>query len=208
MPRSRPRAAPYILKKKTLEEDTDLVRRTDIKCDHPSMAPPGPLGHMWTTAATLTLRFCHNTRTQRHEITHATGLVEEGDGESVAVTVQDTMATRNSREKVLQDTRAANRRGKARTGGLPQLADFGDKAWAWPGDPAQAVRTSFPVLQLQDLWMELRWRLVDHVAIQVRGRTACVATISVPMLDPWPGVSLSILFHYVLKLSYIHLSKR
>ena len=77
-PRSRSRAAQDILKKTTLEEDTDLVRRTEI------MAPPGTLGHM--------LRLCHNIRAQRHEITHAKGLVQEGDGESVAVTVQDTMA--------------------------------------------------------------------------------------------------------------------
>ena len=137
------------------------------------MAPLGHLGHMWTTAVTLTLRVCRNIRTQRHdEITHATGLVEEGDGESVAVTVQDTMATRNSHEIVLQDTRAAKRRGEARMGDLPQLADFGDKAW--PRDPVQAVQTSFPAPHLRDMLIELEWRLVDHVAIQVQGRTACM----------------------------------
>ena len=75
-------------------------------------------------------------------------------------------------------------------GHLPQLADFGDKAWAWPRDPMQAVRTSFPAPQLQDLRKKLQWRLVDHVAFQVRGRTACVAMLSVPMLDPLPGASL------------------
>ena len=65
------------------------------------------------------------------------------------------------------------------------MADFGDQAWAWPRDPARAVRTSFPVPQLRDMLIELEWRLVDHVAIQVQGRTACM--ISVPMLDPLPG---------------------
>ena len=97
------------------------------------------------------------------------------------MTVQDTMATRNSHEIVLQDTRAAKRRGEARMGDLPQLADFGDKAW--PRDPVQAIRMSFP--HLRDMLIELEWRLVDHVAIQVQGGTACM--ISVPMLHPLPG---------------------
>ena len=82
---------------------------------------------------------------------------------------------------MLQDTRAAKRRGEARIGDLPRLADFGDKAW--PRDPRQAVQTSFP--HLLDMLIELSWRLVDHVAIQVQGRTACM--ISVPMLDPLLG---------------------
>ncbi|MFM7981200.1 MAG: hypothetical protein ACKPKO_17975, partial [Candidatus Fonsibacter sp.] len=33
--------------------------------------------------------------------------------------------------------------------------------------------------------LELAWRLVDHVAAQVKGNTACVT--SVPMLDPLIG---------------------
>ena len=45
---------------------------------------------------TTTLKACHRIRTQRQEdIARATGLVEEGDGESAAVGLQDTNATLN-----------------------------------------------------------------------------------------------------------------
>ena len=67
---------------------------------------------------------CLHIRTHRHEdISHATGLVE-GDGESVTVSVQDTTATLNLLEIVLQDTRATKRRGEARMESVPQLADL------------------------------------------------------------------------------------
>ena len=53
---------------------------------------------------------------------------------------------------------------------VPKLADFGDKAW--PQDPL----------------IELAWRLVYHVAVQVQGKTACMK--SVPMMDPSLGYTL------------------
>ena len=48
----------------------------------------------------------------------------------------------------------------------PKLADFGDKAW--PRGPALAVQkdTSFP--RLQAALIQLAWRLVDQVAVQVQ----------------------------------------
>ena len=53
---------------------------------------------------------------------------------------QDTLATLNSLEIVLQGTRATKRRGEARMENVPKLADFGDKAW--PRDPVLAGQTS------------------------------------------------------------------
>ena len=54
-----------------------------------------------------------------------------------------------------------------------------------------AAQTSFP--QLRDVLIELAWRLVDHVAVQAQGKTACMR--SVPMLDPMPGHTFAGVFH-------------
>ena len=88
-----------------------------------------------------TSKACHRIRTQRREdIAHATGLVEEGDGESLAVSVQDTIATLSSHEIGLQDTRATKRRGEARMENAPKLADFGNKKGLGRGTPCWPSR--------------------------------------------------------------------
>ena len=77
-----------LLMKTNFEQDTDLLDRSEIDCDHTRLAPLG----LWTSAVPTASKACRNVRTQRQEgITRATGLVEEGDGESVEVSVQDTL---------------------------------------------------------------------------------------------------------------------
>jgi hypothetical protein len=147
-----PRSYRDLLMRTNLEQYTDLVHRSKNDCDHARMAL---LGDFWTSAVSTASKTCRRVRTQLH-------LAEEGDGESVAVTVQDTVATLNALEIVAQDTRAAKRRGEVRAANEPQLPDFGDRAW--PRDRVLPVQTSFP--QLRDVLIELAWRLVDHVAVQ------------------------------------------
>ena len=55
-------------------------------------------------------------------ITYATGLIEDGDGESLAVLVQDTPATLNSLEIVLQDRGMPS--GAVRHGRRPRPRDY------------------------------------------------------------------------------------
>ncbi|MFM7983083.1 MAG: hypothetical protein ACKPKO_27550, partial [Candidatus Fonsibacter sp.] len=54
-----------------------------------------------------------------------------------------------------------------------------------PQDLVDIVRTSYPMLR--EALVELAWPLVDHVAVQVQGNTACMT--SAPMLDPLIGFS-------------------
>ena len=64
------------------------------------------------------------------------------------------------------------------------LADLGRRAW--PRDPGQVCREDFAELAgLRGLLVDLGWRMVDFVAVQVQGRAAF--QISVPLLDPLPG---------------------
>ena len=65
---------------------------------------------------------------------------------------------------------------------LPLSACTDDKAWPW--DPVLAAQKGMSFPQLQAVLIELAWRVVDHVAVQVQGQTACVA--SMPMLGPLP----------------------
>ena len=48
-----------------------------------------------------------------------------------------------------------------------KLADFGDKAW--PRGPVLAVQKGMSFQRLQAVLIELAWRLVDQVAVQVQG---------------------------------------
>ena len=69
---------------------------------------------------TAAAKACRYIRTHsREDITHAMGLTEDGDGESLAVSAPDTLATLNSLQIVLQDTRDAKRRGEARMENSP-----------------------------------------------------------------------------------------
>ena len=128
-----------------------------------------------------------HTRHLRNEakdaVIKATGLLGDQDGDGPSMSVHDTLRSLGSQELVLQDERSAKRRGEARQEGPPPLADFGCRAW--PRDPVRAVADDINTLQLRSLLVELGWRLVDHVALQVQGKTA--VQLSVPLLDPLPG---------------------
>ena len=57
---------------------------------------------------------------------------------------------------------------------------------AWPRDPGEACREDFATqAALRSLLVELGWRMVDFVAVQVQGKAA--SQVSVPLLDPLPG---------------------
>ena len=94
-----------ILMKRALEQDTDLVRRSEIDCDHPLPWLATLVDRVTSESAVSTAsQACLHIRTHHHDdISHATGLVE-GDGELVAVseTVRDTIATLNSLEMLRQ----------------------------------------------------------------------------------------------------------
>ncbi len=65
---------------------------------------------------------CRYIRAHNREgIPHATGLIEDGEGESLAaVSAEDALATLNLLEIVLQYTRDAKRRGEARMENTPK----------------------------------------------------------------------------------------
>jgi hypothetical protein len=181
-----PRGYRGIELKKTLERDHELgVRRHTIDCEEPWCS--GPIREMastWRLAVMTTAKVCHHIWAHyKDDIIRATGLIGDGDDGEWDVSVQDTLRTLSSLEVVLQDQRSAKRRGEARHEGPPKLADFGAKAW--PRDPAVAFQSDMTASQLRTGLVELAWRLVDHVAVQVQGKTACLT--SVPMLDPLPG---------------------
>ncbi|MFM7978756.1 MAG: hypothetical protein ACKPKO_05520 [Candidatus Fonsibacter sp.] len=85
--------------------------------------------------------------------------------EEVDMIVQDTITNLGSLDIVLKDMRSSKNRGDECKEHTPQLADFGDQTW--PRDPVVDVRASFP--ELQAVLLELAWRVVDHVAVQVHG---------------------------------------
>ncbi|MFM7977922.1 MAG: hypothetical protein ACKPKO_01290, partial [Candidatus Fonsibacter sp.] len=111
------------------------------------------------------------------------GLLEKVDNNTSKLTVQDTITNVRWLEVVLEDMRSSKKRRDARKEHIPRVADFGDQTW--PRDPVMAVNASFP--ELRPVLVELAWRSVDHVAVQVQGKTACM--ISVPMLEPLPGLT-------------------
>jgi len=129
------------------------------------------------------LHTCRLRNEARDAVTKASGLLGDQDGEGPTMSVHDTLRSLGSQELVLQDERSAKRRGETRQEGSPPLADFGRRAW--PRDPVRAVADDINTAQLRSLLVELGWRLVDHVALQVQGKTA--AQLSVPFLDPLPG---------------------
>ena len=82
---------------------------------------------------TAAAKACRSIRTYAPEdITHATGLIEDGDCESLAVSVQDTLAALNSLEIVLQDTRDAKRRREARMENSSSATRPGRGTPCWP----------------------------------------------------------------------------
>ena len=126
---------------------------------------------------------CRLRNEARDAVIKATGLLGDQDGDGPSMSVHDTLRSLGSQELVLQDERSAKRRGETRQEGPPPLADFGCRAW--PRDPVRAVADDIDTAQLRGLLVELGWRLVDHVALQVQGKTA--VQLSVPLLDPLPG---------------------
>ncbi|MFM7986717.1 MAG: hypothetical protein ACKPKO_46120, partial [Candidatus Fonsibacter sp.] len=161
-----------ILMTRALEQYTDLVRRSEIDCDHPvpwlaTLVDGVPSESAVSTA----LQACLHIRTHHHDdISHATGLVE-GDGELVAVSesVRDTIAALNSLEMLRHGRQACT----------PPLTVLENMTQ----DPVDFVRTSCP--RWREEFAELAWRLVVHVAVQAQFKTACMT--SLPTLDTLLG---------------------
>ncbi|MFM7989520.1 MAG: hypothetical protein ACKPKO_60420, partial [Candidatus Fonsibacter sp.] len=84
-----------------MEQDTDLVHRSEIDCDHPLPWFATLVGRGTSESAVPTAsQACLHIRTHNHDdISHATGLMG-GDGElrAVSETVRDAVVTLNSLE--------------------------------------------------------------------------------------------------------------
>ena len=158
------------------------------RCDRPEQLPLSRdaadqfVASSWRDAVQVALQHIRRVRPEaRDEVAKASGLLGDQDGEP-AMSVQDTLRSLGSQELVLQSERSAKRRGEARQEGPQPLADFGRRAW--PRDPTAAA-SDMDIAQLRGYLVELGWRLVDHVAVQVQGKKAC--QISAPLLAPLPG---------------------
>ena len=76
-----------------------------------------------------------------------------------------------SQECVEEGSQEAKRRGEARRECPVPLSDLGRRAW--PRGPGQVCREDFAApAALQTLLVELGWRMVDFVAVQVQGKAA------------------------------------
>ena len=179
------RGSDDIARKKILEKDPALVTRYAIDCTMPQRVCLVPTQSVsWPLAVALARAHTATVKERSMEaIVRATGLTGEGDGDGIAESVQDTLKSLSSQEFVLQDERTAKRHGEARQEGPTPLADFGAKTW--PRDPIQAFNADMTAPAFRAVLIELSWRLVDHVAVQIQGKTAC--QIAIPLLDPLPG---------------------
>lgn len=170
--------------RESVEKDRQLVTRYDTDCNQPERAPIGFSPTSWREAVKMAETQVRYLRQHSHDITQATGLLGEGDGETSLV-LQDTLRSLVSgqQEFVLQDERSAKRRGEERNEGPIPLADFGRRAW--PRPPVQVFSEDVGPAVMRHMMVELAWRLVDHVAVNIEGKTLC--QIAVPLLDPLPG---------------------
>ena len=95
----------------------------------------------------------------------------DGDEEGHVPTLVDSLRDLGSQDFVEESSRAAKRRGEARSECPMPLADLGRRAW--PRDPGQVCREDFAAPGgLQGLLVELGWRMVDSVAVQAQGKAA------------------------------------
>ena len=187
--RSGPSAWHDILRKQALEANPALrIIRHDIDCDRVSGQQPLVTGAIswgtWNNTIHLVSRFVRYHRVHSTEaVVKATGLLGDGDEESYAPTLLDTLRNLGSRDLVGESSLEAKRRGEARNECPMPLADFGRRAW--PRDPAQVCKEDFTPIGLHGLMVELGWRMVDFVAARVQGKIAF--QVSIPLLDPLAG---------------------
>ena len=175
-----------ILGKQALEAKQELqIIRHEVDCERLAGQPPLVTGAIsWQDALGLVSRFVRHHRQHSHDaVVKATGLLGDGDEESHAPTLLDTLRDLGSQDLVEESGLEAKRRGEARNECPMPLADFGRRAW--PRDPAQVCQEDFAPNALHGLMVELGWRMVDFVAVQVQGKTAF--QVSVPLLDPLAG---------------------
>ena len=113
-------------------------------------------------------------------VVQATGLLGDGDEESHASSLLESLTDLGSHECVEESSQGAKRTGEARKECPVPLSDLGRRAW--PRGPGQACREDFATpAAVRTLLVELRWRMVDFVAVQVQGKA--VFQISGPLLD-------------------------
>ena len=156
------------------------IIRHDVDCERVAWQQPLVTGAIsWSFVPFVRRHRQHST----DDVVKATGLLGDGDEESHAPTLLDTLRDLGSQDLVEESSLEAKRRGEARNECPMPLADFGRRAW--PRDPAQVCQEDFAPNALQGLMVELGWRMVDFVAAQVQGKTAF--QVSVPLLDPLAG---------------------
>jgi len=169
--RSGPSAWHDILRKQALGANPALrIIRHDIDCDRASGQQPLVTGAIswgtWYNTIHLVSHFVRYHRVHSAEaVVKATGLLGDGDEESYATTLLDTLRNLGSRDLVGESSLEAKRRGEARNECPMPLADFGRRAW--PRDPAQVCKEDFTPNVLHGLMVELGWRMVDFVAARV-----------------------------------------
>jgi hypothetical protein len=93
----------------------------------------------WNETLEMVSHVVRQRRQHSHgDVVKATGLLGDGDEESHAPTLLDTLRDLGSQDLVGESALEAKRRGEARNECPMPLADFGRRAW--PRDPAQVCQ--------------------------------------------------------------------
>ena len=107
----------------------------------------------------------------RDAVVQAIGLLGDGDEAGHAPSLLESLSDLGSQECVEESSQEAKRRGEARKECPVPLSDLGRRAW--PRGPGQVCREDFAApAALHTLLVELWWRMVDFVAVQVQGKAA------------------------------------
>ena len=117
----------------------------------------------------------------RDAAAQATGLLGDGDEESNASSLLESLTDLGAHACAPESSQDAKRTGEARKECPVPLSDLGRRAW--PRGPGEACREDFATpAALRALLVELGCRMVDFVAVHVQGKAAF--QIAVPLLDP------------------------
>jgi len=163
-----------------------LIARSFVNCEAPAARCPfqGIGFGAWQSACSAARHYVSETAEHAmSDIVHASRLVGEGDGNIQDNSVLDSMRSLSTASLVTGTQQEAKQHGEARWEAAPPLGDLGRRTW--PRGLAGVYNEDWTAQLLSDVMEELAWRLVDHVAVQIQGKTA--SQIAVPMLDPLPG---------------------
>ena len=177
--------------KTILEGIADLyIEKSEIDCEVQGCPFEDMAPDLWQTTCWHASAHVQKARKAHSDIAKASGLLGEGDGNVLDLpeTVWESLRSLSAAPLVCSSRQEAKTRGEARREAAPPLGDLGPRTW--PRDPVDVYREDWKDIRHMHAHMhatmdELAWRLVDHVVVQLHGRTA--SQIAVPLLDPLPG---------------------